>query len=1338
VFERLCKAFLLFLIPGMLLYSQTAAHAFYPDITLVASDSRSVTLEFNPHDIRRDTVLIDGEGYININFNGSQSPDFIDPSGFEARFRPVTIAAPSLTPPNIEVVLADYEYVTGLRIPQIGDIERDEEEQYRTLRNTDAITEYVYTPVDVVDIGTVRGTILATLRIHPVRIIDGGSAAHVYSRMVVRVEFPEGTFGTLDAGTYDALRNVVLNIGQVGRIERDPAGTSVLRRSAAAPLQSSVLADGTWYSFTVEEDGVYRIDATMLQQAGINVSSVDPRTIKIYGSDGRPLPEIITAPRPDDLTELAIYVHGEDNGVIDSGDYVLFYGRGTMDWEYDTTGERYNHTYNYYSGRNVYFITYGGSPGKRMNVLSSLNESGPHSPSYFTSRIVYRDPKINLLGSGKHWMGQLFNQQTNVHVFTTMLHGFTPAEPIVYRIQVAARAPNITRFTVEDQGVALGTIAVPATFLGSDTQNYAQRASLTTFTRTGPLNEQRSLLRFSYDGGTSADGYLEWFEIHYPREYEAVSDYLRFPAPRHSGVVEYNIRSFSSMQVLAFDVSDFSDVKRVTDAAVSGGSIRFQVLQDEGVISEFVAVGDQGYKTPSQLSPVQNSNLRGITEGAELIIVSPPDFLVEAERLKQHRESFPGNRVSTILVSAQAIYNEFSAGLPDPTAIRDFIYYAYNSWEIAPRYVLLFGAGSFDFRRTLGLRQNYIPTYQTDESINQIGTYTSDDYFVQFAPGSRRPSIAIGRINAVSQDEARVSVDKIIHYETASTFGPWRNIVTYVADDGLTTRGGNEGNLHTWQSEQLANQYTPSSFEQQKIYIIEYPTETSALGRRKPEANRAIVNRFNEGALILNWTGHGNPRVWAHEWIFVREVTIPQLFNLDRLTFVTAATCDFSRIDDPRERSGAELLVNRQEGGAIGLLSATRVVFSADNAAFNNAYYANLLSTDVDGNTQRLGDALFATKQVRFSVNDIKFVLLGDPTLRLLSPTNRGTLTSINDQPISVGTVNLKALQQVRLEGAIRSPDGELMEDFDGRMFVVVYDSDKIVRIDEWGGYSYNVPGNVIFRGESSISAGRFTSSFVVPKDISHEGRNGRIALYFWDGTQDGRGFNGSIVLGGIDSTAAEDTQGPQITVFLEDRNFRSGDMVTDSPLLLVDLYDESGINTSGGGIGHRLEAWLNEVQDIDLTDYYSGKVDSYQEGTIQYQLAELPRGPHHLRLRAWDVYNNSSTEEVFFSVESSEKLAIENVYNYPNPFRDETYFTFQHNQTIPIDVEVRVYTVSGRLIAKVDGYGISDRFVRIYWSGLDDDGDRIANGVYLYKVIARTIDGTYTSEALGRMAVIR
>ncbi len=1310
----------------------------YPDISILRSDSRGITFEYRLKDIQYDTLAIDSHEYTNLSFFGAVQPERDVPELPDLKFRAVTIAMPAIGDPTIEIIQRDYQTVRGVRIPPVGEIRRDEDDEiYHTIEGVELRTDADIPIVDIYDVGKVRGVVLGTLHLYPVQLYGDGNTVRLYNRLVVRVTFDRGNFNPIDEYTFHTLSNTVLNIDQVPVATESRLRMEGLRAEPTAH-QNSVLADGPWHRISVESEGIYRIDASVLQEAGIPINSIDPGTIKMYGNGGRMLPEDITADRPDDLVEIAIYVHGENDGSFDAGDYIIFYGTGTIVWDYNPEERLYKHQHNYYTDRNKYFLTYGGSPGKRMAAEPSLQESNPIRPQYFISRLVHRNPRINLLGSGREWVGESFSPG-GVTTFSNTLYGFNPIVPIRYRIQTAARSPAQTRFGIEDQGVNLGVISMSGVNLASDDGRYASRGAEALMSRSGSLPENGSELRFEYDGGAQSEGFLEWFEIHYPRRFEARDDYLKFSAPDTTGVVEFTVQGFTTTQITVYDVTDHSSVQRISNATIEDRLIRFQSQLESGRPSKFAAVASDGYLPVSEFKPVDNSNLRGISQGAEFIIIAHPDLLGEAERLRQHRESFTPNRLTTTVVDVNHIYNEYSGGLLDPTALRDFLYHAYNSWQTQPRYVLLFGAGSFDYRRLLGQRENYIPSWQTVESLSRILTYTTDDFFVQFSPNSTRPSLAIGRLNAINQEDARIMVDKIINYETRSDFGPWRNLITYIADDGLTTRGGDEGRTHTAQSEQLARQFTPPAFEREKIYMIEYPAENTALGRRMPEVNKAIVNSFNRGTLIMNWTGHGNPRVWAYEWIFVKENTIPQLTNRDRLTFVTAATCDFSRLDDPREQSGGELLVSWENGGAIGVLSPSRIVYGTLNAQFNNSFYLNILTPFQSGVYRRIGDAVFATKQTYNRINDIKFVLLGDPTIRLHIPTHDASVDKINGDSV-VGTVTLKALQKITIDGTIRRPDGAMKEDFNGRMFVNVYDSDKEVSVDRprWRGFSFTVPGNVIFRGESSVTQGSYSSSFIVPKDISHEGGAGRIALYFWEDKVDGRGFTRDIVLGGIDTTVTPDTEGPEIAIFLDNRNFRSGDLVSERPFLLVDLFDESGINISGGGVGHRIEAWLNDGDGIDLTDYYTGAVDSYQEGSIEYQLEELESGPHHLRMRAWDVYNNSSIEEIFFNVAASDKLSIQNVYNYPNPFQRETVFTFQHNQNSPIDVEVKVYTVAGRLIAHLREYSVTDRFVRIPWNGFDNDGDRIANGVYFYKVLARTVDGEFASEVLGRMVVMR
>jgi hypothetical protein len=287
--------------------------------------------------------------------------------------------------------------------------------------------------------------------------------------------------------------------------------------------------------------------------------------------------------------------------------------------------------------------------------------------------------------------------------------------------------------------------------------------------------------------------------------------------------------------------------------------------------------------------------------------------------------------------------------------------------------------------------------------------------------------------------------------------------------------------------------------------------------------------------------------------------------------------------------------------------------------------------------------------------------------------------------------------------------------------------------------FTYITSGNTLFRGEQNVTSGTVSATFIVPKDISYGNDFGRMTMYFWNSTSDGSGYTSNFRVGGTDSTAPADTKGPRVDLYVDNRGFRSGDVVSASPTLIADLFDSSGINTSGAGVGHRLEVWLdNNPQSLDVSDYYKSKTDTYREGTVQYSLGALSQGTHNLRLRAWDTYNNSSTGETVFDVLSSAGLRLSNVYNFPNPMRSATVFTFEHNQLTSIDAEVKIYTVAGRLIQSLRKTGIAGSFVQIPWDGRDKDGDPPANGVYLYKIIAKTEDDRFSSEALGKLSILR
>jgi hypothetical protein len=1316
-------------------------------IRLLQSDESGVTIEFIPRYVGGRTHQTGDMLYADYDFDGSVSLGPAHRGEPNLRYAAILVGLPTQKGNSVEIVGADYEEIRNVRVAPVPTYAQSDTgaEYLRTYtEKPDAYRLNQLTPskiAELVEQGVFRDNIVSNLHVTPVQYNAASGVLRKYSRMVIKVRFgsPSIVGGQQPEAGDDLLRGLMINY--------DVAAKWKAARPAriAKVTANSVLASGDWYRIEVKDEGIYKLDANFLKSAGINISGIDPRTLKIYGNGGLELSEDITRSRPNDLVENAIYVTGEQDGSFDGGDYILFFGRGVNDWNYDPSTRSFNHYINHYVTSNYYWLTHGGSQGKRMgNVLGGLNNPTPFKPSSWLAKIFVEE-EINKtdVQSGREWFGHQFDADRNqTYTYMNKLDNLVASSPMTYRFMMIARSGGPSSFKVEEGATLLGYIDLPPVFLGgAESGDYAAKSGVYQFTGSGNLADSRSLLKLTYIGNATSDkAWTDWFEIFYRRSFGAVNDVLRFGSPDTSATIEYDLSGFSNSDITGFDVSDIADVKRISNAYISGSEFRFQVQQTSGSAKEYLVAGANGYKTPVSIQKASNSNLHGLTEGADFVIVTHSDFTEEASRLKQHRESqASGNVLKTNIVDVMSIYNEFSGGLLDPTAIRDFLRYAYLNWTVRPRYVMLFGDGDYDYKNILSSDKNWIPPFETMESLHQINTYASDDYFVRVLADNPRNQMAVGRLTVRSLQEARIVLDKIVAYETSARPDPWKNRLTFVADDGLVDRG-DDGTIHTDQSETLAKLHTPKEFEQKKIYLIQYRTVTTSAGRRKPDVNQAIIDQLNQGTLTINWTGHGNKDVWAHERVFQRETTIPKLNNADKLALLTAATCDFGRYDEPQDQSGAELLLTDSEGGVIAALSTDRVAYSDENADFNNAFYDRLLARNADGSPVRIGDAMLSVKQIFFSTNDSKFHILGDPTVKLAMPRYRAVIDSINGVRAD-SLVQLKAFGKVTIKGSVLKSNSVPWDGYSGLALMTVFDSQKELSIPDENNYVFNftLPGGTIYKGESSITDGHFAATFYVPKDISYESNRGRIALYFQNAGTDGSGYNENITIGGTDVSVTPDSIGPDITIFLGDRNFRSGDLVNDNPRLLVDLLAEHGLNISGVGIGHKLEAWLDNSQtSIDLTDFYQGKTDSYKEGSVEYQLRSLTDGTHTIKVRAWDIFNNSSVGEASFQVASSSGLTIRNVLNYPNPFATATTFTFQQNQDSPIDIQIKIYTLSGRLIQTLEQQSVTDKFVRVLWDGRDHDGDEIANGVYFYRLMAKTQDGRFTSEEVGKMAVAK
>ena len=752
---------------------------------------------------------------------------------------------------------------------------------------------------------------------------------------------------------------------------------------------------------------------------------------------------------------------------------------------------------------------------------------------------------------------------------------------------------------------------------------------------------------------------------------------------------------------------------------------------------QFYVVRRNHYKSVTAILPKPVKNLIVTDLAIDMVIISPEEFVSAAGKLKDFRQTH--DNLATEVVTVQDIYDNFSAGLQDPVAIRDFVKFAFENWRDNQnnplQYLLLFGDGHYDY---LGVKPTsapmWVPSFQIN-NVNPLATRVKDDFFGIVSGNDNFLDIAIGRLPVQSLEMAQGVVDKIIQYESEPFFGPWRNRIGFTADDEITPNSSFE-RLHTDQTEFIARaSYIPPFLDQRKIYLMEFPPVrvVTSSSPRKPEAEDAMVDLINDGVYILNYVGHGNERVLAHEWLLNREIDMPRIDNGRMQFFFYLSSCTFGRWDFPNEDSMGELLVTRENRGAIALVSAARDVFAGPNHALMNAFYGNFFSNVLDTRrTQPLGIAMMQAKLTINIVNSEKYHLLGDPSMSLKLPDEIISISSI--QPDSI-----KALATVRVSGTIDSQNP-----FEGSLALSVFDTEKDGEHIMLNGniVNYKLPGSPIFKGSVELDAGsenQYDMGFVVPKDITYGGENGRISLYVWNDEGDGSISVDGLPVGGT-RTGVFDDEGPEIEVLFDGRRFVSGDIVSTDPVLELRLSDPHGINITGE-IGHKIELVTDDNPNVvDLSGLFEYDNGSFSTGKANFRIAGLSAGQHTITVRAWDNFNNSSTFRGILSVVADDELIVRDVFNYPNPFTDNTQFTCQINAAA--EIEIKIYTVRGRLIKSLNYFhsGGSTFFTSPEWDGTDEDGDKLANGTYMYKLIARSDAGGELRqvEKLSKLVVIR
>ncbi len=1337
-----------------------------PDYKIISSNSSYIEFEYYPEAVTEQKIFINGEYVSTFDFQYGLGNDITKAGRPDLKYRSFSVFLPSEKGNQVQIIDYDVKEVQNVIIapvPQVGLINpniRSFENIYYTYNKSAEYSQNKFLPegfVSLANQGPLRDLVTGNVVVYPFQFNPVTKTVKFYTRIRIRVNFGETPVQLSRPRSKEEISllsgsgiNFNTSINWVNPKYKDAFKNRL--------LINSVLSTGDWYKIEIKDnnagnsEGIYKITRPFLTNAGINLSGIDPRTIKIYGNGGELLGEIMNLSRPNDLVENAVYIEGENDGVFDNNDFILFYGRSVNNWSYDTLSNTFNHMVNYYTRSNYYWICFNTpNTGKRMVLTPSETSNTPIVPSSFTERIFTEPDEANLISEGNLWLsfskrpGQSFE-------WNTTLTGLENNSDILYRVKLAQRVicPNTGYFLVKDDFSNMSEFSNPLSCVYPGFNEWINTIAYEfTINQSQKTNGEQVKLRSTfYASSGEAEGYLDWYEILYKRRLNSVTnDFLNFYSPNTSAVVEYNVSSFSNNNVRVFDATSHNDVKLIQPLVTLSSNVKFQKTETSNTLSRFFAVGENGYKTPTGISSrVSNQNLHGISDGADFIIITHKDFISAAERLKIKREQVGTSNpdyLKTMIVTTDQIFNEFSGGLLDAVAMRDFIKYAYENWSKRPTFVCLLGDGGFDYKNIITQGGNYVPPWElTSPQIHQVSGLTTDDFFVNVVDGQNligKPDLAIGRIPANSLVDANGYINKIDAYENGENNGYWKNRMLFVADDEKTTAPDCERIGHLTQIEALAELHTPPYIDKKKVYLANYPTVITPQGRRKPQVNSDIAKNWSEGTLNIHFTGHGSPDVWTHEYVLVKDIILSLINNTNRYPFVTIASCDMSKFDNPSNISAGELFMMANRKGAIGTFAASRPVYASGNDALMRPLFNNLYTPrDTLLLQKRFGAAIFSTKQqISYSENDAKYILLCDPTIRVQMPRFRSIIDSIS----GLTGDTMKALSRIKIYGSVVKPDTSLWTDYNGKLVLKIYDVDRNAATSEDCNPPYvqyfKLNGGIIYSGIKNVQNGKWSAEFIVPKDISYQNQPGKLINYFFNNQFDGAGINRNFIVGGINPNAAIDTTGPRISMFVNTRNFRSGDIVNDNFKFIADLFDESGINTTGT-LGHKLEGVLDgdENNKYDFTNYYNSDT-SYTSGTLEYDFSGISIGRHTLKLKAWDTYNNSSVATIEFEVTSTGTLQVTNIYNYPNPFSSNTAFTFQHNYPADIVVKIKVYTVAGRLIKEIEKQNISDKFVVINWDGKDQDGETLGNGVYIYKMVVESVDGLSVTNT-GKLAVLK
>jgi hypothetical protein len=1141
-------------------------------------------------------------------------------------------------------------------------------------------------------------------------------------------------------------------------------------------IENSVLSSGSWYRFYVQKSGVYKVSKSFLSSLGLN-TNVDPRKIKIYGNGGRLLPLLNSDAYPMDLTENAIRFIGENDGVFDSQDYILFYAEGMDKWN-----DEYKSNLNIYADRSYYYVTAEGGDGKRIVDMVQPTGAATTTITTFDDYQFHETEEVNIEKLGRIWFGESFSVD-NEQEFDFEFPNLVTTSPITVKTHVAAVTSTTNTFKIEANGQLVGDISITP----------PPSSETTVFERTlaAPVNVNSAdvTVKITYNNGgvPNSKGYLDFISIDAKRNLQGFGKQFSFQfnqAGSLMGIGEYQLSSASSISQV-WDVTDIYNVTKIENATQNTLSFK----ADLGEVRKYVAVDNSNYYSPLKESKtkVDNQNLKGtiFTNNAgqfqdiDYLIITPKSLNSQAEKLAAFHRSYSNLNVK--VVNLETIYPEFSSGKQDIGAIRNFVKYVYlnaSSPDKQVKYLNLFGDASYDFKDRVANNTNIVPIYQALNSYTEGEiSFASDDYFGMMDPNDGRldfgnsPTngttsfttdlggidIAVGRMIVSTTQQAEEMVNKVVEYHDLKSYGSWRCNYVGIADDpSIDPRHLADNQLQFFQNRLADRIATEKPFMNvTKVLMDSYLQETSAGGKRYPKAREDIFAAFEKGALVFNYLGHGGEDGLSEERIWEKSDG-QNLNNRFKYPLFITITCDFSRFDNPYRPTAGEYTYWNPRGGAISMITTVRSIGQGPAQDFNDRLAEYLFSYGSNTYTSIAEALRVAKNDVPSTATNVVFYL-GDPALMLAIPKPQVVLTKVNGAPITGPIDDLQSLDHVTLTGEVHDENNNPLPTYNGELSVNIFDKNIQSQTLRNDGYDavinsslqtaptlpFTALGETIFRGNASIANGNFEFDFYVPRDIRIPVDNGRISFYTKRNQilLDKAGVNTDIKVGGINVNAALDNIGPTVKLYMNDETFVNGGITNESPFFLAILEDEHGINTASG-IGHDIVGILDgdETKPYIMNDYYETVLDDFTKGRVYFPFRNLAVGLHTIAFKAWDVYNNPITAEIQFVVVGDESVTLSHVLNYPNPFVSYTEFWFSHNRPFePLEVQVQVMTITGKIVWTKNQTVTSDGFLsrEITWDGKDDFGDRIGKGVYVYKLTVKSTLSSKKAEKIEKLVIL-